>query len=261
MTHPGPLLADYVDGSLGDADRAAVQRHLATCPTCRREVALARAARSSLRSLPAAAPPLGLADAAIAEATAGTPPTDIAEARKARPVGRWIAAAAGVAAVLVAIAVISPGLGSSPSRTAADGAASGGAARSFPKASDVEVVRANLSEAQLASVAASLGGAQPQQPEASPAMGVSSADTVAPDLQAAAHLPDRLPAASACLATAWGDTPGLLTRVLLTRFEGTPAYVGLYAVGPGAGLPPTRLQLLVASIHGCQPLASSYALL
>jgi hypothetical protein len=263
MTHPGSLLVDYVDGTLDGAARTDVQAHLATCATCRQEVALARAARTSLRSLPAAAPPAGLADAALAAASAARSPspTDIAAARMVRrpSAGRWIGAAAAIAAVLVLLAVVSPRLGSSPSRTAADNAA-GGAGVSFSKASAVEVVRANLSQAQLASVAVALGGVQPRS-ESSPAMGASGpVDVAAPDLQVTAQLPDRLPAASACLSRAWGGgVPGELTRVLLTRFDGTPAYVGLYAVGPGAGLPPTRLQLVVASVDGCRLLASTYA--
>jgi hypothetical protein len=48
--------------------------------------------------------------------------------------------------------------------------------------------------------------------------------------------------------------------VVEAGYEGTPAYLGFYAVGPGAGLPATRIQLLVASVDGCRPLATAYAL-
>jgi hypothetical protein len=83
-----------------------------------------------------------------------------------------------------------------------------------------------------------------------------------PAFDARAELPARLPAATTCLDQAFDHgTPGVLTRVLLARFDGAPAYFGLYAVGPGAGLAPTRLQLLVASVDGCAPLGSAYALL
>jgi hypothetical protein len=255
-------LTDYVDGTLGAADLAAVEAHLATCATCRRETALARTARSALRSLPDAAPPPGLAEAAIAAARDGAAPTSIADAPSKRPARRWIAVAAA-AAVIGLVAVVSPKLGTSPTQTMADGA--GGAAdRSFAKADAVEVVKADLSMEQIALAAAALGGVQTTAEaaptgDASGVSGVARADL--PDLTPTTTLPERLDQASACLDQAWGATPGELTRVVLARYEGTPAYFGLYAIGPGAGLPPTRVQLLVASVDGCRGLAQGYALL
>jgi hypothetical protein len=165
--------------------------------------------------------------------------------------------------VIALIAVVAPKLGSSPSGTHAEPAA-GGAAVAYPPASGVDVVRADLAPDQLAVAAAALGGIP--APAAAPAEGAGTATAVAtspvPALDARAELPDRLPAATACLDQAFDNgTPGVLTRVLLARFDGTPAYFGLYAVGPGAGLAPTRLQLLVASVDGCSPLGSAYALL
>jgi len=261
MNHPEALLTDFVDGTLSAADLAAVEDHLGTCGACRREVALARAARATLRSMPPEAPPAGLVDAAVAEATARPRATNIAVARAKRPARRWVAVAAA-AAVIGLVVVASPKLGSSPSPTVADRSAAGDAAdRSFADAGAVEVVRTDVSSAQLAYVAASLGGLQAGA-EPAPS-GVAGAETAAsvPALQPGRQLPDRLPEASACLEQAWGAAPGQLTRVILARFQGTPAYFGLYAVGPGAGLPPTRLQLLVASVRDCRPLASAYALL
>ena len=259
MSHPGPLLVDLVDGTLDAAERAEVEAHLAGCAQCRREVALARAARSSLRALPAAVPPPGLADAAIARAEAG-PVAHITGARSPSASRRWIAVAAAAAAIIV-IAVASPKLGSSPSQTSAAGAG-GPADRSFAQAETLEVVDANLSAEQLATAAAALGGVQAgvESAPSSDASAVSGGSGL-PDLRPSQQLPERLPEASACLDDAWGATPGQLTRVILARFDGKPAYLGLYAIGPGAGLPPTRLQLLVASVGTCQALGSGYALL
>src|SRR5205807_10052002 len=45
MNHPEELLAAYVEGALGDQERAEVDAHLATCGTCRDEVELAARAR------------------------------------------------------------------------------------------------------------------------------------------------------------------------------------------------------------------------
>jgi putative zinc finger protein len=50
--HPDQLLAEYVDGTLGPDDRGGVDAHLAGCPRCREDVALARAARERLAALP-----------------------------------------------------------------------------------------------------------------------------------------------------------------------------------------------------------------
>jgi anti-sigma factor RsiW len=254
MSHPGPLLTDFVDGTLGKAERADVEQHLETCVTCSDEVALARAARSALRALPVATTPPGLADGVIAEATRPTQIDASGPRAKASTTRRWLAAAA-VAAAVALLAVAAPKLGSAPSQMAAG--SEGAADRSFAKAAGVEVVAANVSQAQLATVAAALGGIQPV--EAAPTSGSVGATAQPRDLQAGQVLPAKLPQAAACLDQAFGDTPGTLTRVLQARFEGTPAYFGLYAVGPGADLAPTRVQLLVASVRGCDVLASAYA--
>ncbi|HEV3474977.1 MAG TPA: zf-HC2 domain-containing protein [Actinomycetota bacterium] len=92
MTHPDELLAGYVDGSLGSADRGRVDAHLAECARCRDEVALAAEARSAVAGLGDVAPPPGLSTAVRRKV------------RDRRPTGRpWrvvgaVAVAAGVAA-------------------------------------------------------------------------------------------------------------------------------------------------------------------
>ena len=45
MTHPGPELTEYVDGTLPASRTARIDEHLRTCATCRAEVRLAIAAR------------------------------------------------------------------------------------------------------------------------------------------------------------------------------------------------------------------------
>ena len=56
--HPEELLAEYIEGSLSDADRATVEEHLGGCARCREEVDLARGARDAAASLPQlSAPP------------------------------------------------------------------------------------------------------------------------------------------------------------------------------------------------------------
>ena len=69
MTLPDPQLTDYVDGTLSEVDRGAVETHLATCATCRQEVALARREREAVGSLPAVAPPPGLSPSSSAKSS------------------------------------------------------------------------------------------------------------------------------------------------------------------------------------------------
>jgi len=61
------LLARIADGALPDADRDALERHLATCPDCRAALDGQRLVATVLRGRPAASPPPGLA-ARVADA-------------------------------------------------------------------------------------------------------------------------------------------------------------------------------------------------
>ncbi len=118
MTHPGPELTDYVDGTLPASAAGRVQDHLRTCATCRREVDLATAARFTARAAAEPTPPPGLADAAIAEAAgiaaARSPEVrslDPSASQRPRPASpRWLAIL-GAAAVIALIALLVPKLG------------------------------------------------------------------------------------------------------------------------------------------------------
>jgi Putative zinc-finger len=57
--HPEELLAEYVEGSLEPDDRGRVESHIATCVSCREEVALAGSARQALGALPELDVPAG----------------------------------------------------------------------------------------------------------------------------------------------------------------------------------------------------------
>lgn len=267
MKHPGPQLTDYLDGTLTPDARAAVEAHLTSCATCREEVRLATAGRQLATALPDPAAPPGLADAAIEEArgiAAGgtTKVVPIDGGNRPRPTtSRWLAVA-GAAAVVVLIALAAPRIGQSgTSQEAAAPAAA--AASAVPAATAVEVRHANVTFARLASAAQSLrstadvagagAGASPEVTDG--AQSPVFAPVFDGSLEAS---PERLPAATQCLEQAFQqEATGTLTRVVQARYEGTPAYFGLYAVGPGAGLPPTQLRLLVASVQGCEILAQT----
>jgi len=68
--------------------------------------------------------------------------------------------------------------------------------------------------------------------------------------------PERLAAATRCLDHAYDNQDGTLTRVILARYDGRPAYLGVYLQGPGAGLEPNLVLVVVASVHGCEPLTT-----
>ena len=69
-------------------------------------------------------------------------------------------------------------------------------------------------------------------------------------------VPERLPAATRCLDRAYDNQGGTLTRVILARYAGQPAYLGVYLQSPGAGLEPNVVLVVVASVHGCDLLAT-----
>ena len=271
MSHPGPLLADYVDGSLDPATRAEVDAHLQGCATCSAEVELARAGSQRARGLADPTAPAGIGEAAIAEAerltTERNPEvTPITGRGRRRPTTPRVLAAAGAAAVLLLVVLIAPKLGqdnmSSASRAAAGAAAGTG---TYPSATTVELQHADYSfealptfAAQLRATFAATGGltdvAGPA-PEAAPTA-VPAVSGAHSDFAVDA---DRLPTATQCLDRAFGRTAGTLSRVILARFKGEPAYLGVYLIGPGAELPPTLLQINVASVPGCDPVGQTTA--
>ena len=261
MTHPGPELADYVDGTLTPSRTARIDEHLRTCATCRAEVRLAMAAREALAATPSPAPPAGLADAAIAEAKEqaaarardGSAPRDLASHRPRPSTPRWLAVA-GAAAVIALVALIVPKLGqpgSSPGSLAA-----GAADTAQPAASTVELQHVDYGSDFLAEFAAAYDGVAVQAPVAGEAATPSALPTVAGAEEAVKLLPDRLPAATRCLDRAYDNQGGTLTRVILARYAGQPAYLGVYLQSPGAGLEPNVALVVVASTHGCDLLAT-----
>ncbi|HEX3298861.1 MAG TPA: zf-HC2 domain-containing protein [Actinomycetota bacterium] len=277
MSHPGqPLLADYVDGTLDPPTRAELDAHLRTCATCRDAVALSRAGVRAAQALGQPATPEGIGDAAIDEAarlTAERNPeiTSMAGRARWRPTTSRILAAAGAAAVVLLLVVVGPRLGQGSSQDLADRVA-GGAAQAqgvaaYPQATGVETHHVDFTFDALPHVVDQLrtayvvnaGGAAPVAGIATPnAVGSTSVPSLPPQQDASTD-PSLLPKATACLNKAFDSPTGTLTRVILATYQGEPAYLGVYLIGPGAELPPTLLQLNVASVHGCQPLGETTA--
>jgi hypothetical protein len=268
MSHPGPLLADYVDGTLDPSARAEVDAHLRGCATCRAEVDLARAGLQRAQGLTDPSAPGGVAEAAIAEAerlTVERNPgvTPIAGRARRRPTTSRVLAAAGAAAAILLVVLVAPKLGQSNSDGSSQ-AAAGAGPHTYPSATAVEIQHADYSFDALPGLATELRSAVTTNRDSAYLSGEAAPQaTAVPGFSAAGGTvdanPDRLHAATECLDTAFGGSPGTLSRVILASYQGEPAYLGVYLIGPGAELPPTLLQLNVASVHGCNPVGQTTA--
>ena len=260
MSHPDALLAEYVDGALAEGERAAVERHLGSCERCRDEVALARAVRTALASVPETPAPSDLGAAAVAEARrrAGSDPG--AGAPAGRPAWyRWAGAASGIAAALLVVALVLPHIGNAPATTAAAGDAVAPRAAASP-ATSVESQNVNYDLAGVESLATSSRGQE------GAFFGSNDQATQVP--VAASVTPEKLISfadAVTCLDRAFTEPTGQqapegqLVRVIQARYRGVPAVLGVYLLSPGAGQPADIVRVLVASSRDCSILTSTQA--
>ncbi|HEX9124685.1 MAG TPA: zf-HC2 domain-containing protein [Actinomycetota bacterium] len=252
-THPEDLLAGHVEGALREDERAAVEAHLTICRTCREEVELARTAVRALGSLPEEPVPVGVMKPVTSEID-----------RQVRKPARmpwlarlqWAGGLAAAAALVALLAVTLPRLGGGADDRATGGlgaGAEGGAASPAVPAPAALAGQVQLEDqpnlnydaAKLQALAAEV---------ATQARGGQEASFEAPkDL-----IPAATSVAQACVAEAAGPTGNdRLVRLIRTRFEGTPAYLGVYLAGPGAGQPPSKVVIWVAAQQGCRILSFS----
>jgi anti-sigma factor RsiW len=236
MTHPEDLLADYVDGALTDAERAVVDAHLATCQTCREEVAAAGVAIAALATLEQEPVPLGVTAPVLAEARRSV--------ERRRPVWARLQWAAGVAAAacLVLLAVVAlPRLGSddgqesslrAPAAEAEDQATGGAALQAAPQ---LEIVDEDLDERDLRRLARETAKLVPELPAAEFASGAPPDDAIA------------------CLVASGAtmDDQDVLVRIIQGTYLGTPATIGVFHEGPGGGRPPERVVVWVVGTADC----------
>jgi anti-sigma factor RsiW len=240
MTHPDDLLADYVDGTLTDEDRAAVDAHLSSCARCRAEVDVASRAARALASLAEPPAPAGLADAAIAEARAPR------LARAAAP--RWYRAAAVVAAAaaIVLVALTLPHIGTSSDRSSAasasvrpamavGGSTSEGGASTAGAATILHQGR-NYDAAALQDLA-----------------GAAASDAAAPT--GAPGTSEETTTALRCLIAAGVPTDQQLRTLIAAAFRGTPADIAVIAEAPEAGQPTDRITVWAVDSSTCQLLS------
>ena len=254
MTHPDfpspDLLADYVDGTLPEAERAALQTHVASCARCTREVAEASAARAALARLPDAEPPVGITDPAIAEAAGhavGRRPD-----RAAPTWYRWGGIAAVAAAFALVLTLVLPKIGGGgPAERAAVTGGAAAATQGGPVR--IEISSTNYRNSSLTQLATEVGarvtprtGALAPEPS-----NVATSGTVGSAAQTVA--------ASSCVQRAFREVSGRLVRLIQAKFQGQDAYVALYAEGPGAGQPADAVTVRVAAVSGCRPLSIAQA--
>jgi anti-sigma factor RsiW len=284
MNHPTDLLADYVRGALGERERAGVEAHLRRCRRCAGEVALAATSRRALAAMSQEPSPSGLHDAAIDEARRGAATTGGRVAsiengpggRDAHPrtsrAGRWTqwAAAAGVAAAIALLALTlpragNPGTQMAPAAGPALAESGGPSLRDLRPASGVQTTNTNYDSGALVSLAAAYVPAAPtgfaasgSQTAAQAADGASPAALGSTSNGANGFEPALLGTATKCLSRAFENSVvGRPVRVIEARFEGTPAFVGVYVSGPSASQPPDRVNVYVAAKAGCTILWST----
>ena len=244
MTHPDELLADYVDGTLTPDDRAAVDAHLTSCARCRAEVDVASRAARALATLAEPPAPVGLADAALREARAPSP------TRAAAP--RWYRAAAiAAAAAAIALVVVTlPHLGGGSNATSAssasiEAAANGGAAPNASGADSATKGAASLVHQRRDYDPAAL------QDLATSAASFSAGPTGTPGTA------DETRTALRCVITAGAPTDQQLQSLVVATFQGTPAYIAVFAQGPGAGQPADTIVVWAIDVKTCQLLSFS----
>ena len=250
MTHPEEFLADYVDGSLGEDERALVDAHLQACATCFDEVELSRAAVTALRTLEEEPVPLGVTGLVLAEAGRRF------ERRRSALWSRvqWAAGAAAAAALVLVVAINLGGPGENQEATDRAGADAG--------AADPQD---GVEESTVAAEAA-VPGLEIQREVNYDGAGVRSlaevtAERSRDDTLAApndAPAPDGFQEPSAaldCLRTSGAPvdepTTDTLVRLIQARYEDTPAYFAVFLETPGAGQPPDTVVVWVTARDDC----------
>ena len=99
-SHPDDaFLLSYVEGELGDAERAAVEEHLAGCARCAEDVELARQGAAALRGAPALEGPDGIPMPELPERRRLLTPARRRFVAVAAPVAAGLAIVAGIATV------------------------------------------------------------------------------------------------------------------------------------------------------------------
>lgn len=238
MTHPEELLAPYVDGTASPEERAAVDTHMATCARCRAEISAASAARAQLKRLPVVEAPPGLAPDPVATPSA-------TRAGGAPGWYRWVGAAAAAAVIALLLVMVLPKSGNN---AATDAAGSNGMRATEATAPIALEIRdrdfgGSALTQELTTAAAGVAANAPGTP-AQPEFDASSTEKIG--------TPKDAKDAQACLATAFGEVPGTLVRLISGPYEGKPAYIGIYREDAGEEQLNPYLVARAATVGSCR---------
>ena len=262
MSHPEDLLADYVDGTLAERERAVVDTHRDRCARCSAEIRQAEAAKTALNALEDDPVPFGVTGPVLAEAGRRF------ERRRGVAWERfqW---AAGIAAAAALILVVALNLGGGETHDAATPAATGasagtgaaaGAEATAPGAihfagierqPNVDYDDPGIQAVALAAADAVVAAEEAQGAEASTAPPAAFAST-------AQDSKERTTLAKDCVQQSGIQGPqDVLIRLIEAEFEGTPAYIAVFSEGPGAGQPPDHIVVFVVAKDDCRILSTA----
>jgi predicted anti-sigma-YlaC factor YlaD len=251
MTHPEEQLSGYVDGTLETDERAEVDAHLATCPTCREEIELSTRAVTMLRELPEVPVPFGTTRPVMAEA--GKERTS----RGRRSWGRRNQWAAGLAAAAVLVAVVAVALPRVGEMAPVESAAGGGAQATPKAASGMEEATSGAVPLEV-QPNADYDATKLERLADSSAQRAASQTTLAAPSAADASAA-QAEGATACLAMPGGLTGrDRLVRLIQATFQGEPSYIGVYHEQPGADQPADRIVIWVVARQDCSTLSYSF---
>ena len=262
MSHPEDLLAEYVDGTLAERERAFVDTHLDGCARCSSEIRQAEAAKTALSELEDVPVPFGVTGPVLAEAGRRFE----GRRRVAWDRFQWAAGLAAAAALIVVVALNVGGgearNAATPAATSASGGtgAAGGAEGAAPGAIhfagierqpnvnyDDPGIQAVALEAANAVVAAE--EAQAGEPTSAPAAAFA---TSAQDSK------ERTTLAKDCVQQSGiQGQQDVLIRLIEAEFEGTPAYIAVFSEGPGAAQPPDHIVVFVVAKDDCRILSTA----
>src|ERR671910_1717943 len=263
MTHPEQLLADYVEGTLAERERALLHEHLSTCVVCRDELELARSAVSALAALEERPVPLGVTGPVLAEAERRF------ERRRTVVWQRfqWGAGIAAAAALVLVVALNVRGDGADPAIRAEGGRAGMAASEAAAEPEQLDVIEKrdrNYAEAdvrefaeQAARTARVGDNGEGAAPPAGNAFGGESAGGATMAAGGAVDLVTAAPAIE-CLRSADIplDDPGYrLLSVIEARFAGNAAYFATLLDSPGAGQPAESVIVWVVDRRDCEILS------
>jgi hypothetical protein len=258
MTHPEELLADYVEGTLTERERALVDAHLSTCAVCREELALAGNAVSALATLEERPVPLGVTGPVLAEAGRRF------ERRRTVVWQRlqWGAGIAAAAALVLVVALNVGGNGADPALRAEGegaGAAVPDASAALERLDVIEKQDLNYTESDIRTLAdraarAAQGGDQEETVDAAAGGEAASPAAEGVTLSGASEFVPAAPAIE-CLRSAevpLDDPRDRLVTILEARFARTPAYFAVLLEGPGAGQSADTVVVWVVARGDCR---------